>query len=454
MDEVILYLWNLKGIDLLFLNSIMCLFLCVYCLLNVRTYNKILDSKKKSKYNYFYFVFFGSIFAIISFMFLDTGIAFILAYFIIFLICKYLYKINWLQDIFFTNDFIMILLLSGGITPAAFSIITKVPMNSVDSGVVVVETIAAFMLAALIVYIFNMKLISYGEWTRFTKSNNLIRKLVFLQILIIIMMMFTISVYNQDLNLIVSYYQFFGLIIITIAYRLLIIYTVKSSAAEIYRIRSEIIAEQLENQISLYKNQLKYDKEISKFRHDFNSLMLVLNQLLQENKYDEIKTIIEQTSLAGKEYLDMNQKFSNNIFLQAILSNTYQYSLRNEIKYNATVAYPEGLEIDELDLCRIFSNLINNAMDACNKINIEKRFISITSNNNNSWFTLIVMNSFNGEINETQGTLYSTKENKEEHGFGLKIIEETLEKYGGFLDYSWTDLEFTIKIHIPINMKS
>ncbi|MEG2329947.1 sensor histidine kinase [Anaerorhabdus sp.] len=402
-------------------------------------------------YSYICFAIVGSIFAIISFMFLDTQLSFIIAYFGIMLLCKYLYKINWMQDVFFANDFTLILLLSGGMTPAFFSIISKTPMNMMGEGISILETIIAFLLAIIITYIFNMKLISHSEWTRFIRSNNQFYKFIFFQYCIIFLVMCTIPMYDQKLNIIISYYQFFGLIIITILYRLLVIFAVKSSVAEIYRIRSDTIAEQLENQIILYNNQVNYDKEIRKFRHDFNSLILVINQLLNENKYDEIKTVIAQTANIEEDYLTINPKFSNNVFIQAILINTYYLAQKSKVKYSATVSYPENLRIDEIDLCRIFTNLMNNAIDACRRIDYDKRFINITSIQSKLWFTLIVRNSFNGEVNESHGVLYSTKENKNEHGFGLKIIEETIEKYGGFQDITWENNEFVVKLHIPLN---
>lgn len=103
--------------------------------------------------------------------------------------------------------------------------------------------------------------------------------------------------------------------------------------------------------------------------------------------------------------------------------------------------------MQEIDLCRIFSNVLNNALEASDKIEKTHRQIDVHSKVVNHWFTLVVENTYDGITNDTKGT---TKKEYVEHGFGLSIIEETVVQYHGLLKIARQANRFIVSIHIPL----
>ncbi|MEG6513937.1 GHKL domain-containing protein [Desulforamulus ruminis] len=93
---------------------------------------------------------------------------------------------------------------------------------------------------------------------------------------------------------------------------------------------------------------------------------------------------------------------------------------------------------------------MNNAIEACNKVSGPEPFIEITSSGNPDWATIEVSNSFN-ELLWKDGELETTKESKDFHGFGLRIIKETIEGLGGliFIEADQEKRIFKIKLCIP-----
>ncbi len=103
-----------------------------------------------------------------------------------------------------------------------------------------------------------------------------------------------------------------------------------------------------------------------------------------------------------------------------------------------------------------FSNIINNAIEACSKVSGSERFIEVTSNSTQDWTIIEVTNSFDGELLIAGGEPKTTKKDKDYHGFGLQIIRETIEGMGGlvFIEPDSEKGIFKIKSCIPINPRS
>ena len=449
MDLEIFYLWRLDIDILMLLSVLLCISMVSYCYIKINHYNSILNSKHSNRYNYVAFFSVGTIFAIIAYSFFRTDISFMLAYLLVLLLSMRLYELKLPQALFLTSDFILITLLTGGIVPALISILYSNPINLSAGATHSLEMALAFFLGSVIVYVFNMKNIKVQDWQRFINSSKQLNKMAIFQLILITILAIFTCVYNYDLPMIFSYYQFFFMIILTIAYRMLIDYIVKASSADAYKLRCEIVEEQLQMQISNYSSQANYILEIRKFKHDYNSLMLVVNRLVENKEYEELSKFLEQTTFVSQKYFNMHKDFSNNLFIQAILYNAYQYCTENKIKCSGTVYFPEKLIITEIDLCKIFNNLLNNAMDACMKIDCDSRYIDISSDVKGKWFTLVLKNSFDGVVNSKNDTLHTTKLSASDHGFGTKIISDTVATYNGFVKYSWDKEEFTVSLHIP-----
>ena len=88
--------------------------------------------------------------------------------------------------------------------------------------------------------------------------------------------------------------------------------------------------------------------------------------------------------------------------------------------------------IDDMDICIIFGNALDNAIEACKKIeNKSERYIHIKNVVLPEYMLLNISNSFSGEFKTENALFVTTKKDSENHGFGLKNIRSSVEKYGG-----------------------
>lgn len=108
--------------------------------------------------------------------------------------------------------------------------------------------------------------------------------------------------------------------------------------------------------------------------------------------------------------------------------------------------------LDNLDLCVLFGNILDNALEACAELPPERKaYIRITGGQSANMFTLRVENSCKRTSVLINGLPVTAKANAQLHGFGLKNVKAVLEKYGGSLHVLQEESGvFVLTILIPI----
>ena len=211
------------------------------------------------------------------------------------------------------------------------------------------------------------------------------------------------------------------------------------------KIENEKIREKIDMQYNYYLNLKKEQEKIAKFRHDIkNHLLCIKNSATTEesNKY------IEKINLEiNQNVVDFN---TGNAILDVIFYEKSIICIDKKIKYKFDVDYSRCEFIDVIDTCSIFSNLLDNAIEACDKINQGKRFIDFKGNVNNGFFVIKCENMKINDILYRDGKIITDKEDKKLHGIGLKSIRESFEKYGGDINIEILDNKFIFKGFIPI----
>lgn len=105
---------------------------------------------------------------------------------------------------------------------------------------------------------------------------------------------------------------------------------------------------------------------------------------------------------------------------------------------------PTELPITDADLCSMLMNILDNAITAAGKA--QEPYILLDVHVNNGFFAVICENSFDGsaakQVFQTTGLQI--------HGLGLKIIENTVEKYQGVMDTQQKNGRFRMRIVVPL----
>ena len=107
--------------------------------------------------------------------------------------------------------------------------------------------------------------------------------------------------------------------------------------------------------------------------------------------------------------------------------------------------------MDIEDICIIFANSLENAIEACQKVEQSGRFIKVVLNYRDDRLVYKITNPTDGSvIKNRSGGFKSTKTTPGEHGLGVVNIEKAVEKYGGIFNAEHGDNVFTLGFSIPI----
>ena len=117
---------------------------------------------------------------------------------------------------------------------------------------------------------------------------------------------------------------------------------------------------------------------------------------------------------------------------------------------NAKAVVPANLSISDVDLCVIIGNLLDNAMEACEKQEeISERFIRVFIGVLKKQLYISVMNSVGGEVKK-EGKLYVSAKPFGSHGFGLMRVNRIAEKNGGYVNRQNEPGVFATEVMLPL----
>lgn len=241
------------------------------------------------------------------------------------------------------------------------------------------------------------------------------------------------------------------LIIIMLFVLLFILMIIRESEADYFHKKNTVNEYYLETQKNHYESLMESSREIRRIKHDMNNHIYCLQSLYQKENYEELGTY-----LAGLcehlEQADCSIHVGNEI-ADAILSEKNSKAQAQDIRLDIE-GDMYGVALAALDVCTIFSNMLDNAMEAVSCLSAEQRVISVSIRKNNHFLLIHEKNYTEVKPVIEDGQIKSTKKNKDRHGFGISNIKEAAAKYDGDVQIAVTEneegnYEFVMEIMIP-----
>ncbi|MCR4839493.1 MAG: GHKL domain-containing protein [Eubacterium sp.] len=204
---------------------------------------------------------------------------------------------------------------------------------------------------------------------------------------------------------------------------------------------------QMEQQINYQKekyDQLSYSYRQSRsFLHDIRKHFFTMQEYLHEGRTSELSEYIERS------FGDLQQIYARyntgNLVIDSFITNYSTIAEQHNVRFEAILHVdPKRIPMENYDLCVVLGNLLDNAIKASTITPNAERFIMISIETTKDDFFLIQQNN---SMDASQ--LLSKKQNELDHGFGLKNIARTLDRYHGLMNYSCGDL-FSMIIRVPI----
>lgn len=215
------------------------------------------------------------------------------------------------------------------------------------------------------------------------------------------------------------------------------------------RRRYEEIQDKVKQQYKYYRNIESRQEESNRMWHDINNHLGCIRQLI-DNHHPE-----EATEYLNKINTSINRLRGNintgSLILDAILNDKYEIAQMNGINMTLELDQVVIDFIDSIDVCTIYGNLLDNAIEACMKMPENKREINIISRNIKGFIAVKIVNTTAEEIIIKNNRIATTKADRYKHGIGLINICETIEKYGGNITMDCENNQFTTNILLPAN---
>jgi hypothetical protein len=193
-------------------------------------------------------------------------------------------------------------------------------------------------------------------------------------------------------------------------------------------------------------------KEMREWRHDFLSHMQLVSGMLEKSDSNNSEVINYIKNLDEKIKSTSLDIVTGNLIVDAIVSAKATLASVHNIKFEHNILLPDDIFIEDIDLCSILSNLLDNAIEACCKLN-KNRYINIEMLTFKSQFNIKITNAANGEYKLENGKFKTTKKG-DLHGIGMGHVKSIVESYRGIFDIKPEIESFAVHISMPMTMKS
>lgn len=188
-------------------------------------------------------------------------------------------------------------------------------------------------------------------------------------------------------------------------------------------------------------------KTMRGWRHDYRNHIATMQVSLKQGNLAKLGNYLELLDV-DLNTVDTVVK-TGNVMADAILNSKLSLCKAKNISTEVTAAIPENCRVNDVDLCVIIGNLLDNAMEACLKIEkAEERFIRVYIGIFKEQLYLNVTNSMSGIPNRKGKAFASSK--GENHGFGLMRVDRVAEKYSGYVNRQFEDGVFGTEIMLPL----
>ena len=179
--------------------------------------------------------------------------------------------------------------------------------------------------------------------------------------------------------------------------------------------------------------------------HDMGNHFSIIQSYLAAGKIDEAKVYLDRLGKNRAAY--SVEQFTGIEAVDYILSQKAELARQKNVETSIHAEYPKDCNIDPIDLCTILTNLLDNAIEACEKLSeTSTKKLSITIRRINQFIIIQIANSCMEKPVIIKGNFVTSKMDKRYHGWGMKNIKSAAEKYHGTMEYEYSENVFTVSV--------
>lgn len=188
---------------------------------------------------------------------------------------------------------------------------------------------------------------------------------------------------------------------------------------------------QTEQQKQMLSHMDIMQNKIRSCNHDHLNHLLCLQGMLHEAHYTEAEGYLSELVQKNPEVQISRLQIPDH-FLRVILTVKMEQCKQKNIAISLKTddATPK---CDSSDLCVLLSNLLDNAIEASEKVQSPR--IEVILSKKKDYYTVVVKNRIEESVLQTNAALKTTKESKLWHGIGIQSVREIVNRYHGLMEY-------------------
>ena len=404
-----------------------------------------LDKKIDLKKRVFSTIILNFLILLINYIFYINEFSYFFEALIIYIYYVYLYKKN-MTSILMTSIYLLNLSLGKYILMLIYSVmifdleVLKI-MNNIMFLCFMILLILMIIVVVFIVNFFKECILNINDLT--------IKKQTKLVFAIGISVLLSEKVFD-NISLNASLVYRVNISTINIAVTLAIIHFITYKRFKEYKSNSQIniLEKQLDYQKNYYEKVINNYGEARKALHDMNNHMSVIKYFLENKDYKNMDDYIK--SLSERIVTNKNNNICSNKVINAICLDKCDRCKKEGINIRFDIIINKKLKIDDLDLCIVLGNLIDNAIEACEKINDKEvqKVIKVSARIYLNQIYIKVINSKNNKVEKRNNKFLTSKKDKKNHGIGLENVKEAVHKNHGDIEIKDSKNTFEVSLYM------
>lgn len=192
-----------------------------------------------------------------------------------------------------------------------------------------------------------------------------------------------------------------------------------------------------------YKLLALSHKQVKELKHDIENQFSVLNGLMKSGDNAAAMQYLDKLNsyvrTANRICYTGNNVIDSIVNIKGSLAQTYG------IEFICKVNIITSIKADELELCRIIGNGLDNAIEGCQRVDVQNKHICFSISEDREKLMIVISNT-SDEVDTT--ALSSTKKEKGLHGIGISSIKSSVERLDGLVKFDYADGIFKLNIMV------
>ena len=235
--------------------------------------------------------------------------------------------------------------------------------------------------------------------------------------------------------------------------------------------------EYLEREVEAYRHEMELmrisNRKEENLRHDLRHHLFEIEGLAKQGKNEKVCNYIEEmrSTFTDSKQMVHTGEYETDSLINYLIDSAKEHQItvdcdikipedidaifhyygslleQEKIRFEHFLEVPEDIRISDLDMCRIFGNLLENAIDAAAKS--EKKKVVLTMQFSGGVLFLRIKNTYDGTIKIENGRVHA-KRSINSHGIGLRSVQDLIKEQNGKIDIKATEEFFVVEGMIPL----